>query len=172
MDNRDTGYLLNKQNITLQRVYFSQMCALLGIKAQYRAPREGKTYNGYGELETFYYEPEEVWCIFDEHPNQKSMKKMGWNAELQENPIIIHVHYNLKGLQVGALFTIPAGLDNAEPRTFRVIQLSNIAVYPVNISCELALEWENSQPKSEVVNFKNSNFNVLADPPEATNFIT
>ena len=97
---------------------------------------------------------------------------MGWNAELQENPIIIHVPYNLKGLQAGALFTIPAGLDHAEPRTFRVIQLSNIAVYPVNISCELALEWENSQPKSEVVNFKNSNFNVLADPPEATNFIT
>ena len=143
------------------------MCQLLGLKVLYRAPRPGKTYNGYGELESFYFEPIIVDCIFDEHPNQKSMKKMGWNAELQENPIVIHVPYDLEGIQAGALFTIPSGLDNAEPRTFRVLQLSNIAIYPASISCELALDWKNEQPKSEVTDFKRSNFNVLADPSEA-----
>ena len=149
MENFDTGYLLNKQNIQLHRSWFKQMCQLLGLKVLYRAPRPGKTYNGYGELESFYFEPIIVDCIFDEHPNQKSMKKMGWNAELQENPIVIHVPYDLEGIQAGALFTIPSGLDNAEPRTFRVLQLSNIAIYPASISCELALDWKmsNLNPK-------------------------
>lgn len=171
MDNKDTGYLLNKQNIILHRQWFKQMCKLLGIKVMYLAPRADKTYNGYGELNSFYMDPVEVDCIFDEHPNQKSMKKLGWNAELQDNPIVIHVPYDLKGLQAGALFIVPPGLDDAEPRTFRVIQLSNIAVYPASISCELALEWKNDQARSEVTNFKNSNFNVLADPPEASDII-
>lgn len=167
MENFDTGYLLNKQNIQLHRMWFKQFLALHGINVKYRAPRPGKTYNGYGELDTFYFEPVEVSCIFDEHPNQKSMKKMGWNAELQDNPIVIHVPYDLEGLQAGALFTVPSGLDNAEPRTFRVIQLSNIAVYPASISCELALEWKNDQERAGITDFKNSNFNVLADPIEA-----
>ena len=170
MENQDTGLLLSKQNIQLYRAWFKQFVALHGIKVLHRAPRPGKTYNGYGELETFYFEPEEVGCIFDEHPNQKSMKKMGWNAELQDNPIVLHVPYDLKGLQAGSLFIIPSGLDNAPPRIFRVIQLSNIAVYPASISCELGTEWHNNSPKSETVDFSKSNFNLLADPEEADGY--
>ena len=98
------------------------------------------------------------------------MKKLGWNAELQDNPIVIHVPYDLKGLQAGSLFIIPSGLDNAEPRKFRVIQLSNIAIYPASIACELGLEWETDQPNSEVNDFKKSNFNVLLDPPESDGY--
>ena len=170
MENQDTGFLLNKQNISLQRTYFKEMCRLLGINVLHRAPREGKTYNGYGELDTFYYEPVMTTCIYDEHPSQKSMKKLGWNAELQDNPIVIHVPYDLKGLQAGSLFIIPSGLDNAEPRKFRVIHLSNIAIYPASIACELGLEWETDQPNSEVNDFKKSNFNVLLDPPESDGY--
>lgn len=167
MDNFDTGLLLNPNNIKLQRAYFKQMCSLLGVRALYRAPRDSsKTYNGYGELDTFYKEPISVMCIFDEHPSQKSMKKLGWNAELQENPIVIHVPYDLEGVQAGALFTLPPGIDGAEPRTFRVIQLSNIAVYPCSIACELALEWRNDLPQSDTTDYRHSNFNLLADPVE------
>ena len=170
MENQDTGFLLSKQNISLQRTYFKEMCRLLGLNVLHRAPREGKTYNGYGELDTFYYEPVMTTCIYDEHPSQKSMKKLGWNAELQDNPIVIHVPYDLKGLQAGSLFIIPSGLDNAEPRKFRVIQLSNIAIYPASIACELGLEWETDQPNSEVNDFKKSNFTVLLDPPESDGY--
>ena len=167
MDSLDTGLLLNKQNITLHRQYFKQMCSLLGMKVLYYEPRpNSKTYNGYGELTSFYKEPIQLTCIFDEHPNQKSMKKLGWNAELQENPIVIHVPYDLQGVQAGALFEIPAGIDGAEPRRFRVIQLSNIAVYPCSISCELALEWKNEQPESDSTDFRSSNFNLLSEPVE------
>lgn len=166
MENIDTGLLLNKKNIELHRMWFKQFLALHGLNIIHRAPRPNKTYDGYGELDTFYFEPEKTSCIYDEHPNQKSMKKLGWNAELQDNPIIIHVPYDLKGLQAGSLFTLPSGLDKAEPRTFRVLQLSNIAIYPCSIACEVALEWKSDQPKSETVDFSKSNFNILVDPTE------
>jgi hypothetical protein len=66
---------------------------------------------------------------------------MGWVAELQEGSSIIHVPYDLPGLQVGALFEVPSGLDQAKPRTFRVISLQNIMIYPASIACEIALEY-------------------------------
>jgi hypothetical protein len=67
---------------------------------------------------------------------------MGWVAELQEGSSIIHVPYDLPGIQVGALFEVPSGLDQAKPRTFRVISMQNIMIYPASIACEIALEYE------------------------------
>ena len=45
-------------------------------------------------------------------------------------------------LQAGALFDVPSGLDNGADRTFRVISLSNIMIYPASIACEIALEYD------------------------------
>lgn len=162
MDNRDTGLLLNEHNIKLQRLYFNQMIKLLGINVLYRAPRtSSKSYNMYGELDTYFYEPESVSCIYDEHPSQKTMRKLGWNAELADSTTVIHVPYDLKGLQVGALFIIPSGLDNAEPRIFKVLRMSSIAVYPASISCELGPVLIDDEDKEVVSDFTHSNFNVL-----------
>ena len=80
MERQDTGFLLNPNNIKLQREYFEQMCRTIGIFVIHRAPRPDKTYNGYGELDSFYYEPTRTGCIFDEHPTIWTMRKMGWNA--------------------------------------------------------------------------------------------
>jgi hypothetical protein len=55
---------------------------------------------------------------------------------------MIHVPYDLQGLQVGALFEVPSGLDTGKGRLFRVISMSNIMVYPASIACEIALEYE------------------------------
>ena len=162
MDNKDTGLLLNGNNIKLHRQYFSEMVKLLGIQVLYRAPRESKTYNGYGELDSFYYEPIKVGCIFNEHPPQKTMRKLGWNSELDENLSIISVPYDLPQLQVGALFIIPSGIDNAIGRVFRVIKMSTIAVYPSSITCEIGPVIENTFETSQF-DYKNSNFNLLSE---------
>lgn len=78
MENFDTGILLNKRNIELNRLYFKQMVKLIGINVLYRAPRpEAKDYDLHGELDTLYYEPEVVGCIYNEHTDQKTMKKLG-----------------------------------------------------------------------------------------------
>lgn len=143
MSNSKSNYgLLINQDIKLHRTWFKQMTALHGINCKYYAPDQNKDYDAYADLQTGYKPAIIVGCIFEEHPNQKSLRKAGWVAELQEGSSIIHVPYDVPDLQVGALFEVPSGLDNSESRTFRVISLSNIMIYPASISCEIALEYE------------------------------
>jgi hypothetical protein len=156
------GLLINK-DIKLHRLYFKQMTKLLGINCQYYAPLHNKHYDRMGDLRTDYAPAQTVGCIFQEHPDQKTLKKMGWVAELQEGSSIIHVPYDLPGLQTGALFAIPSGLDNAEPRLFRVIEMQNIMVYPASIACEIAVEYATSDEPSLTRDFTASNFTVLVD---------
>jgi hypothetical protein len=145
MSDIKTNYgLLINQDIKLHRSWFKQMTALHGINCKYKAPLPNKTYDKYADLQTGYKPELLVGCLFEEHPDQKSLKKAGWVAELQEGSSIIHVPYDLDGLQVGALFEVPSGLDNGKGRLFRVISMSNIMIYPASIACEIALEYESN----------------------------
>ena len=142
-DNRkDYGILIRENDIKLHRMWFKQMLALHGINCKYRAPLTNKDYDIHGDLQTGYKPEIIVGCLFEDHPNQKSLKKAGWVAELQEGSSMIHVPYDLPDLQVGALFEVPSGLDKSKGRVFRVISMSNIMIYPASIACELALEYE------------------------------
>lgn len=138
----DYGYLIRGNDIKLHRTWFKEMTRLHGINVIYKEPLKNKEYDNRGDLVSGYKPGIIIGCIFQEHPDQKSLKKMGWVAELQEGSSIIHVPYDLPGLQVGALFEVPSGLDQAKPRTFRVISLQNIMIYPASIACEIALEYE------------------------------
>ena len=120
-----------------------------------------KHYTTFTEIESNYFEPIEVGCIFDEHPTQQTLKKIGWVSELQESASIIHVPYDLPNIQQGALFFIPSGLDNAPNRLFRVTKLMNSIVYPASISCEIVPEFENTFVP-EQYDFKHSSFNLLS----------
>lgn len=154
------GMLLN-QNILLHRNYFNEMCKLIGIYVIYRAPYPGKHWTTYAELETNYDKPIQVGCIFDDHPTQKSLKKMGWIAELSENASIIHVPYDLPNLQIGALFIVPCGLDNSTGRLFRVTKLENSIVYPASIACEIIPEYEDTYVPETSNDYSNSSFNLI-----------
>ena len=141
--NNQTNYgLLINKDIKLHRAWFKQMVSLHGIICKYRAPLANKTYDTYADLQTSYKPEILVGCLFEEHPDQKSLRKAGWVAELQEGSSMIHVPYDLPDLQAGALFEVPSGLDDSEGRIFRVINLSNIMIYPASIACEIALEYE------------------------------
>lgn len=152
-------------DIKLHRKYFAEMCRLIGINVIYYAVRPGCKYTNYGELKTTHQAPEIVGCIFTEHPDQRTMKKLGWNSELQSGSSIIQVPYDLHDLQVGCLFIIPSGIDNAEGRIFRVVSLSNIMLYPASITCELVPEYIDTFPESKYIH-KNNNFNVLCEEEE------
>ena len=138
----DYGFLVRGGDIKLHRTWFKEMTRLHGINVIYKEPLKNKEYDNRGDLVSGYKPGIRIGCIFQEHPDQKSLKKMGWVAELQEGASIIHVPYDLPGLQVGALFDVPSGLDEAKPRTFRVISMQNIMIYPASIACEIALEYE------------------------------
>ena len=155
------GVLLTP-DIKIYRDYFEELVRLIGIQVVYYAPRPGKHYTVYTEIRDNYQEPEVIGTIFEEHPNQKSMKKMGWASELQDGASLIHVSYDLHDIQKGALFAIPSGLDNTKGRLFRVEELQNSMVYPASIACLIVPEWEDTLPISKM-DHTHSNFNLLSD---------
>ena len=154
------GILLNEHNIKLHRVYFKQMLRLIGIEVQYRAVKSGKMWTTYAELDANYEKPVPVGCIFTEHPDQKTLKKMGWVSELQEDASIISVPYDTPNLQVGALFDSPSGIDGAGSRLFRVVSMSNIMLYPASISCEIVPEFADTF-EQDLHNHTKNSFNIL-----------
>lgn len=164
-NNNNYGTLLDEQNIKLHRFYFEEMCNLIGIKVLYYAPRADKHWTTYAEIKSNYYDPILVGCIFEDHPNQYTMKKLGWDSELQENASLISVPYDLEKLQVGSIFIVPSGIDNSKGRVFRVVSMRNSMIYPSSITCELVPEYENTF-SSDQYDFKNSSFNLLNDESE------
>ena len=165
MHNPNLGTLLTP-DIKLQRKYFQQMVRLIGIQVQYYQPKPNKHYTNYAEIKTSHYDPIMVGCIFDEHPQQKTMKKMGWVAELQENSSIIQVPYDTPGIQRGAMFLIPSGIDGAPGRLFRVVSMMNTMIYPAYISCEIVPEYDNAFENS-LLNYKHTDFNLLNTEEDA-----
>ena len=162
--NKKYGVLITP-DILLQRNYFKQMVELLGVWPIYLAPRPGKYYTTYAEIKSNYQEPEQIGCIFDEHPTQRTMKKLGWDSELQENASVISVPYDLHDLQQGALFIIPSAFDNTKGRLFRVAEISGEMIYPASLTCKLVPEFEDTLPESKS-DFKRSNFTLLAEEDE------
>ena len=160
--NKNYGKLV-QPNIKLLRKQFSEMCSLLGVNVLYRFPLKGKQYTTHGELKSNYSEPRIVSCIFEEHIDQKTAKKLGWDAELQENMHVISVPYDLENLQIGCLFEVPSAFDNTPGRLFRVVEMSGIQMYPASISCRLVQEYESDLSDADTELFTNSNFNLLRE---------
>ena len=155
------GLLIN-DDIKLHRMWFKQMCSLIGIIVLYRAVIPGKKWTNYTEIDANYAPSEPVGCIFSEHPDQKTMKKLGWDAELQDGESIINVPYDLHDIQVGSLFIVPSGIDNSIGRLFRVTEISNIMIYPASLACKIVPQYENDFNEGLLDHSTNS-FNLLEE---------
>ena len=166
MENEKYGLLLN-QDIKIYRQYFREMVKMLGIYVIYRAPKPNKRWTTYGEIDSNYEPPKLIGCIFEEHPTQQTLKKIGWVSELQSNSSIIHVDYDLPNLQQGSLFIIPSGLDKAQGRLFRVEKLMNSIVYPASITCEIVPEYEDTFIPETQYDYSNSSFTSLNEEEDS-----
>lgn len=163
MENNENKFgVLLTPDIKIHRKFFDEMVKLLGIQVIYYAVNPGQKWTSFSEMKTTHQAPELVGCIFTEHPDQRSMKKMGWISELQEDASIIHVPYDLHDIQAGCLFLVPSGIDGAEGRLFRVTRLSNQMVYPSSIACEIVPEYTDTFRDSKYEH-KNNDFNVLSE---------
>ena len=163
MNNQDTGILINKKNLKLQRFYFKQAVRLLGIIVNYYAPREeSKRYNGYGEFKSYFYDPFKTGIIFEEHPTVYTMRKLGWDTELQEGESLVHVPYDVPKLQTGGVIEIPSGIDDTEPRKFRILRMRTSLVYPSEIVCHIAPLFT-STFDATAYNHSDNNFSLLRD---------
>lgn len=70
----DYGFLLNL-DIKLHRMWFKQMCSMIGINVKYFSVKPGKDWTQRGEIDATYNAPIVIGCVFDEHPTQRTMKK-------------------------------------------------------------------------------------------------
>lgn len=161
--NNSYGLLLDESNIKLHRFYFKEMVRLIGIFVIYRAPRKDKHWTMYQEIESNYQEPLLVGCIFHEHPDQKSLKKMGWVSELQEEESLISLSYDTPDLQVGSLIVVPSSIDKTQGRLFRITALSNIMIYPSSITCVCVPEYDDILPKGMVDDHSKGSLTLLAE---------
>lgn len=156
--------VLFHDDILIHRNYFEEMCHLIGVQVKYCPPSRFKQYSNQGELHDFMADWMNMYCIFQEYPDQITMKKLGWIAELGTSSSLIHLPYDTPELQRGAYLQVPCGLDGSDRRLFRVTRLSNIMIYPASISCEIVPEWENTVSPAQADNtYKNSNYNFLKD---------
>lgn len=153
--NQNYGILLG-EDIKIFRGYFQEMVRLIGIQVLYRAPKKDKHWTTYAEIESNYERPVLIGCIFSEHIDQKTMKKLGWLSELDESASLISIPYDTQGIQVGALFIVPSGIDNSVGRLFRVVEMSNTMVYPASITCKIVPEYEDTCEKSEEAHLNDS----------------
>ena len=158
MDNR-YGRLITP-DIKLHRKWFDEMVRLIGIHVVYRAPRKDKHWTSFAEIESNYQPSIIIGCIFDEHPTQQTMKKIGWVSELQEDSSLIHIAYDTPDIQQGALFIVPSGIDDGKGRLFRCVKLTNSIVYPASIACEIVPEYEDTYQTTNN-DFMHSSFNLL-----------
>ena len=154
------GTLINT-NTKLHRQYFREAVKLLGVQVLYRAPLPGKKWTTYGEMDNNFAPPILVGCLFEEHPTIKTMKRLGWDHELQENASLIQVDYDLPNLQTGALFIIPSAIEGADSRLFRVTRLTQGFIYPSSMTCEIVPEWENTFNPETELDYERSSFNLL-----------
>lgn len=167
MNHQKYGTLLTP-DIRMHRQYFREMVKLLGIRVLYRAPIERKDkYTSYAEMDANYYPPILIGCIFDEHPTQRTLKKMDWVSELNENSSFIHVDYDLEGLQQGGLFIVPSGLDKGKGRIFRIVRMSTGIVYPASVTCEIVPEYIDNFDKivdaSPEAIIESEDYNIMED---------
>lgn len=158
MDNR-YGRLITP-DIKLHRKWFDEMVRLIGIQVVYRATRKDKHWTSFAEIESNYQPSIVIGCIFDEHPTQQTMKKIGWVSELQKDSSLIHIAYDTPDIQQGALFIVPSGLDDGKGRLFRCVRLTTSIVYPASIACEIVPEYEDTYQNTNN-DFTHSSFNLL-----------
>ena len=162
MDNEHTGLLIHKSDVELHRGWFEEMCRLIGIQTIYKPPVDGKDYSLYGELNPDLQNAQLVWCIFEEHASQRTMRALGWNTEALESCPVIHVPYGLEGLQAGAVFIVQSGVDSNVGRVFKVLELANEAVYPASVACKLGPVLR-SNFQEEDLDHDDNDFSVLRD---------
>lgn len=158
IDRKEAGLLLTP-DIKLHRNWFKEMTSLIGVGVVYYIPVD-KVYTNQTEIKGYYYQPFPTHVIYEESPSQRTMKALGWVSELQDGASIIHVSYDLPQLQVGSLFLMPSGLDNAEGRLFRVSQMGNIALYPASIACMIVPEFKDDF-NDHSYEHKHDSFNLL-----------
>lgn len=129
--------LLNRQDSTIFRQYFREMCMLIGISVGYQyVVKQEMTIHSEDNSELSM--PIRLDILFDENPSTNTLNKIGWVSETGDmKPIIANLPYNTPNLTVNARLTIESSDGVARPRVFRITKIMADLEFPDAYTCAL-----------------------------------
>lgn len=129
---------LLQNDLEIQRYYFNDACDFYGISARYYQVKPGMRWTVAGEMKANFYDPVRTKLIFDQVPKVSTLKKLGWVTELdQDSHPLVHLQFDLSGLQVGCVIEIKDPLTVDKGRLFRITKMSTGIIYPASVTCQL-----------------------------------
>ena len=129
---------LIKKDALMFRKYFREMLRKYGIDCSYFQVIEGTAeYNVNGEFSADYHDPISSQVLFDQIPKISTLKKLGWNTSVEESQPLVHVDYDLPGLQIGCLFSIEDPMRPGKGKLFRVTKMSMGIIYPMCVTAQV-----------------------------------
>lgn len=165
--------LLNRDDATIFRKYFSEMCKLIGqsIGYQYVTKRD---YTIHSEENFEYSQPIRLDVLFDENPTVDTLNRIGWVSEINNmKPIIINMPYNTPNLTVGARVMISSVDGVARPRLFRISKIASDIEYPDAYTCAAVPVFDQEVQKNQytLVNSEKISEDASNRTPEEPNRI-
>lgn len=129
--------LLNRDDSTIMRNYFNEMCQLIGISVGYQYVTK-KELTIHSEDNSEYSMPIRINILFDENPSTDTLNKIGWISEIgDQKPIIANLPYNTPNLTVNARIIIESNDGISRPRVFRITKIKADLEYPEAYTCAL-----------------------------------
>lgn len=129
--------LLNRQDSTIFRGYFKEMCKLIGISVGYQYVVEQKM-TIHSEDNSKLSLPQRLDILFDENPNVNTLNRLGWISETgDQKPIVANLPYNTPNLTVNARIIIESIDGVGRPRVFRITNIVSDLEFPDAYTCSL-----------------------------------
>lgn len=129
---------LIQSDALIHRKYFKEVLDAYGVPSLYFQCKPKKDYNSSGELSSRYYDPQKTKVLFEQVPQMRTLKKLGWVTELDQQQPIVHLWYDLPGIEVGCLLKVKDPFTKSSGRFFRLSKLSGIGIiYPVGLTAQI-----------------------------------
>lgn len=162
--------LLTTEDITMFQEWFKEMVKLRGISVIYRYPVNEEV-SIHSEIKANFSEPINLDIIFEEVPQVKTLKRIGWVSEdPNDKPYIAMLPIDTPYLQTKSRILIPPIGQAIPGRWFEVTSIHSILEYPACYTCTLAPVFES---KSEKLDHSETNYNYIehlrANQPDQDN---
>lgn len=141
--------LLNRQDATIYRRYFSEMCKLIGQSVGYQyVVKRNMTIHSEDNSELSM--PMRLDIIFDENPTVDTLNKLGWVSEINgQKPIIVNLPYNTPKLTVNARLTVESVDGVGRPRVFRITKITSDLEFPDAYTCAMVPVYDQYTQKNQ-----------------------
>lgn len=141
--------LISEREVDYLRKQFNETVMQLGVLFKYQYPLGNDVDDFAQPAPDGYSEELDVYGIFDGEPKLKTYRNLGWVVEKSDNlPFLIHIPFDTKGIQKGALFKISGQLTGIEARVFQVVELTTGLVCPDHIVCQIVPLVGNTPPRT------------------------